>query len=82
MIKFRYTQVFFYNAKGVDQDAWINSGGKPDHFAHALVFANVARNLLSYSPTLAVIPSLPLPGKVRIGWQTEEARPRSYLDRR
>ena len=72
------------NAKGNDQNIWVNTGNKPDHFAHALFFASIANNLLSFKPKSIVIPALPMPGKVKIGGKTDLIKvqvARSYHDR-
>ena len=71
------------NAKGIDQEVWVNSGDRPDHYAHALFFARAANYLLNYQFKESVVPALPLPAKVRIGGTSQEnERPRSFLDRR
>lgn len=68
------------NSKGVDKEAWVNVGDRPDHYGHALFFSNIALNMLGYNPKPEVVPALPLPAKVRVGWAKEAPRSSSYRD--
>jgi hypothetical protein len=66
-----------YDSKGQEDDVWVNNG--PDHYAHTLFFASVARLLLNYRPKVVVVPALPLPVKARI--RSLENQSSTYHDR-